>query len=553
MAESASAKLLLEFGTVLFVSLLLGAVFEHLGLPSVVGYLVAGIALGPQGLNLVSDSDVITLMSELGIILLLFYTGLEISFKRFKEAGFYALFLSPVKSGIGFALGYLGALLLGLDRTGAFIVGASLAVSSTAIISQIIAERHWERMLEAQISLAMLILEDIFSVFFIAYLLGAAGSGISVGKMLFHTFLIVFLLFSVGAYVFTKIFTFLGRFEKRERFSIYALGLLALFSFGVSLFGMSPILGAFFAGLALAESVYARRLSQELSTFRNIFVLVFFTALGLKYRIAFSWMAMWICLLALFVVLVQRLVLLFFSPLLGIEPRRAARLAILMLPLGEFALFFSAVGQDIGVPHSPDIMGGMFVAILFTTALAGWLLRDEERVEAVIAKIVPSWLSRRFTPFGAASEKAMRYVGGDVFGQFMDARMRRLVVSLITAIFLFYFVGYYVTEVGKASLLAFLVGYGVAAPVVAYFLVEAKRIVDEFLTTFYKFAKRRRPVGHSSLLTGFFALGLGILLYFIGNALSVLTFLLMSFLLLSYGVALVVYGVLRLTVFRAWH
>ena len=534
------------------MALLFGAVFEHVGLPAVLGYMAAGIVLGPQGLNLVPDSEIIQLMAELGIILLLFYTGLEISAKRFREAGFYALFLSPAKSGVGFALGYLGALLLGLDKTGAFIVGASLAVSSTAIISQIIAERHWERMLEAQISLAMLILEDIFSVFFIAYLLGAA-SGMPVGKMLFHTLLIVFLIFSVGAYVFTRIFSLLGRFEKRERFSIYALGLLALFSFGVSVFGMSPILGAFFAGLALADTLYAERLSRELSTFRNIFVLVFFTALGLRYRVAFSPLALLVTLLALFVVFVQRIVILLVGPAVGLKPERAVRLGILMLPLGEFALFFSAVGQEIGVPHAADIMGGMFSAIVVTTALFALLMRREERLEALAARIVPAFISRRFAPYAGASERAGKYVGSDVFAQFMGRKLRRMLVSLITTLFIFYFIGYSATNIVSPSLLLFVVGYLAAAPIAAYFLVSVKGILDEYLRTFFRFAGRGRPVGLSSLLVGTLSLALGALMYFAGSGLGVLTLLLASFLFLSYGLGLLLYGALRLTLFPATH
>ncbi len=534
------------------MALLFGAVFEHVGLPAVLGYMAAGMVLGPQGLNLVPDSEIIQLMAELGIILLLFYTGLEISAKRFREAGFYALFLSPAKSGVGFVLGYLGALLLGLDRTGAFIVGASLAVSSTAIISQIIAERHWERMLEAQIALAMLILEDIFSVFFIAYLLGAAAD-ISVGKMLFHTFLIVFLLFSVGAYVFTRIFALLGKFERRERFSIYALGLLALFSFGVSVFGMSPILGAFFAGLALADTLYAERLGRELSTFRNIFVLVFFTALGLRYRVAFTPLALLVTLLALLVVFVQRIVILFVGPSVGLKPERAARLGILMLPLGEFALFFSAVGQEIGVPHAADIMGGMFMAIVVTTALFALLMRKEERLEALAARIVPSVLSHRFAPYAGASERAGRYVGSDVFGQLLDRKLRRMLISLVTTLFIFYFVGYSATNIVSPSPLLFLIGYLVAAPVAAYFLVSVKAVLDEYLRAFFRFAGRARPVGLSSLVVGVFSLALGALMFFAGSALGVLTLSLASFMFLGYGLALFVYGILRLTIFPATH
>ena len=178
--EAATTDTFFQLGLLLFSAVILGKITKKLGLSSVLGYLLAGLVLGPNVLGVVSSSEIQKYLSELGILLLLFYMGLEVSIKRFSRSGIHSLMISPVKSSIGFLLGFLLGKALGFPFAVSFALGAAFAVSSTAITAQLIIEKGWEKDIEAHIALGMQILEDIYSVFIIAYLLGAT-TGVPVG------------------------------------------------------------------------------------------------------------------------------------------------------------------------------------------------------------------------------------------------------------------------------------------------------------------------------------------------------------------------------------
>ncbi|NPA86741.1 MAG: cation:proton antiporter [Candidatus Diapherotrites archaeon] len=540
-------RLLFDFGAVLFFSLLLGTLVEKIGLPAIVGYLISGLILGPQGLGIVHDSELISLMADLGIILLLFFTGLKMNPKKFSEAGVYALFLSPIKSGAVFLVGYFIALALGFTQLEAFVVGAALAGSSTAIISHAILEHGWSNRKEARIAMSMLILEDILSIFFIAYLLGYINVDVPVLKVFLHTFALAFILFSVGTYAIARLFRLLGHLIKEEHTPLYVLGLITLFAYGVSMLGISPVLGAFFAGLAIANTHLAPHLYEKMLGYKHFFVLFFFTALGLKYAISFSPTALALAILASLAVWVQVFVVLFVGPFYGLEPERAFRLGILMLPLGEFSLFFSAVAQEIGLPHAADMMGGMFLAIIITTAVAGFMIRNEERLEKIAVKLVPDWLKNRFDPYRIASSKLFTATSGNIPSNF-----RRFFVLFLVSYLFYYFTGYLFTS-GIIGFNGYLLLYTVSSLVLAFSLVEVKRYVDDFLEQFFGFAKKRRPVGLSSALVGVFSLFLGLFFLAAGLSLKVVSLTLMSGALIGYGLLLIIYGVLRLTLFPDTH
>jgi len=563
-----------QFGLLIFISLLLGSIVSSIGIPSVIGYLIAGIALGPQGLGLVTDQTLINYLSELGVLLLLFYMGLEINMKKFSRAGAYAIFLSPIKSGIGFALGFLAAKAMGLPSVVAFAFGAALAVSSTAIISQIILERHWQDALEAQIAMAMLILEDIFSVFVIGYLLGAEG-GVSVGKILLNSFIVLFVLFAIGNRLSKRLLRLIRRYGKPDYFSLYAFALLLIFAYGVSYIGMSPLLGAFFAGMLLSETVHAKRIEEELAGFRKLFVVIFFTALGLKYSISFGPLAVKLFFVGLFITLVQRLLLFIFGPFFGLEPTRSAKLAILMFPLGEFSLFTAAALQALDfsnphvleyfglspqeaamVPHaSAELMGATFALIVVTTALSGIIFRREEAIESLLLRMIPKSLldlTHRLTPYFRLFPAVQRRTTSPSFALLVEKKTQRIIEYIMVIIAISYLMGYAATQYPHMAFIIYLVGYLLAASPLAGIVMAFYAIMTKYAQEFTSFSGFRRDFNRT-LARGMAYIFVGILLFVfslislaLAEGLNVLTFRLFSILLIATSVGLAAYGVYRL-------
>jgi len=501
-------SLLFHFGATLFFSLLLGSAAQRLGLPDIVGYLVAGALMG------LGPNEVTELMSSLGIILLLFFSGLKMNPRKFGEAGVYALFLSPVKSGIIFVAGYLLGQFLGFEPLESFILGASLACSSTAIISQAILERGWSGRKEARIAISMLILEDVLSVLFIAYLLGMIRVSVPLSKIFIHTFALAFLVLTVGSTAVIKIFKQIRFIAKEEQLPLFALGLITLFSYGVSIFGISPVLGAFFAGLAVASTPIADKIYHKLLHYKKFFTLFFFTSLGMKYTMVFSPKALLLSLLASILVWIQLFIIYVAGPAIGLEVRRSVKLGILMLPLGEFSLFFSAIAQEIGLPHASEMMGGLFLAIIITTTLGSLLLRANDRVADIGERYAPPWLTTIFDPSGIKLDEGMG--------------LGRLPLYILSSFILFYLTGYTATEL-SLGILPFVLLFLLSSSLYLKALVEIRKIFGE----------------RGGIMTGLVSLFGGVLALLTGIIFGVVTLTLMGGAALSFGLLLFGYHLIK--------
>ena len=560
-----------QLGILLFTSLLLGSILSTFGLPAVIGYLLAGLGLGPYGMGIVTDKVLINYLSELGVFLLLFYMGLEISLKKFSKAGTYALFLAPVKIGVGFALGFLVMKALGYPSMVAIVFGAALAVSSTAIISQIIIENHWQEALESQIALAMLILEDIFSVFVIGYILGAQGN-VSVGKIILNSAVVLFILFAIGNRLSRRLLAAIEKFGKPEHFTLYAFALLLIFAYGVSYLGMSPLLGAFFAGMLLSETANAKKIEDELGSLRKLFVIIFFTSLGLKYQISFGPMAWILAGIGLLVFLVQRIVLLVTAPFFGVTPKKSAKLSLLLLPAGEFALFMAATVQKIPlndpqtlnyfhitatqatkiVALAPDLMGATFILIVVTTILAGVLLRRGDELAEELVNYVPSWilqLSEQLKPYLTAMSAAQRGIVGT---KAVEKKTERIVEYTLALIAIAYITGYAMTEYPAHGLQIAIFGFILAAYPLASITMATYAIMYHYAEEITRYSPLPAELSKSLaknlayVMVGITIFLIGLLSLAVGQGLSVVTFWAVAALLLTASVGLAAYGIAQM-------
>ncbi len=552
-------QILSEIGLIIFVSMLFGAFFEQLGLSSIVGYALAGLFLGPAGINIVHSVEVISIFSQLGILLLLFFIGLEISVKQFKKAGFFSIFLSPVKSGLGFALGYIIARLFGLTPLEGMVAGAMLAVSSTGIISQMIIERHWQKSIEAQISISMLILEDIFSIAFIALLLGME-QGVTFSQFITNSLAILVVLLTLGGILSRKFYEFIHNMGHEDKLGIYAFALLLVFSTIFGFFGVSPELGAFFAGMLLAESAKAKRIERDLEVFRKIFVMIFFTSMGLVYTPELSIRSL-LLFLSLFVAhIVQNFVsLVIFGPVFGVPPRNAIRTAILMLPIGEFSLFFAAAAAKLGLPHAGVLMAAAFFLMIFTTALASRTVKRIREIEEwILSHLPPSVIQ-----FIMQLERAYRHafilphaVMAPSFQNRLGVRMRRLVLYILGLVFINYLIGFALSqatgEFGKIPLpiLIPLVGYLLATiplyyiikEVIAMFEHYVELLLSEVVREVSTYEKRYITRRVTLVVVGLILILLGIFAFVTSSEINVLTFYFLSILIATAGLALFLFG-----------
>jgi glutathione-regulated potassium-efflux system ancillary protein KefC len=272
--------------TIYFAAAVVAVMLSHrLGLGSVAGYLLAGIAIGPWGLRLVGEPGQIRALGELGVVFLLFVIGLELEPKRLwsMRARLLGLGLSQVLGSI--LVIALAGWALGANPKVAIIAGMALALSSTALALQPLTERGALATQGGQGTFAVLLFQDIAVIPMLALLplLGtaAAGAGFSWQKLVIAVGVVVLTL-GGGRIVAKPVFRYIARARLREIFTAFALLLVLVIAIAFEHAGMSMALGAFLAGVLLAESEYRHEIEAAVEPFKGLLLGLFFIAVGLN-------------------------------------------------------------------------------------------------------------------------------------------------------------------------------------------------------------------------------------------------------------------------------
>lgn len=328
--------------------------FKRFGLGTVLGYLTVGILLGPVG-NLISDSDRILHFSELGVVFLLFIIGLELKPSRLwaLRKAIFGLGVAQVMI-TGLALTALVHLLTGLDRHAAILIGFGLALSSTAFGMQVLEEKGETSSRYGQRAFAILLLQDLAIVPLLAlipeFTASASPENTTFGLHLGVTLFSIVLLVAAGRYLLNPLFRIIANTGAREVMIAAALFVVLGSAMLMQYAGLSMGMGAFVAGVLLAESSYRHELEADIEPFRGIFLGLFFIAVGLSLDIDVifeNWIAI---LLAVPTFMIVKAVILYgLSRILRSSHNDAVRIASLLPQGGEFGfvLFSTAAAAAV--------------------------------------------------------------------------------------------------------------------------------------------------------------------------------------------------------------
>ena len=256
----------------------------RLGLGSVLGYLIAGAAIGPWGLGLVADTEATRTLAELGVVLMLFVIGLELDPRRLLSMRREVFGGGALQLGACGVLLGAGLLAAGLSWEAALVAGLALALSSTAIAVQTMAERNELATPTGRSVFAVLLFQDIAAIPLIAMvplLGGVAGSEPPLAARLALAAVAIAAVVFIGRYLTRPVLRLIARFRLRELFTAFALLLVIGIAELVSLAGLSMALGAFLAGVLLADSEYRHALETDLEPFKGLLLGLFFISVGM--------------------------------------------------------------------------------------------------------------------------------------------------------------------------------------------------------------------------------------------------------------------------------
>jgi CPA2 family monovalent cation:H+ antiporter-2 len=261
------------------------AVFERLRLPSIVGFLVIGALVGPGGLGLVEDPERVRALAELGVVLLLFEIGLELPMERVRRLWRRALAAGGLQVLVTLAVVAVAAMALGIDAGPALVLGALIAMSSTALVMRLLSDRGELDTPQGQLAVGILLFQDLCIVPFLLAvpLLAASAEGDSSAVPLaLGRALLALGLLSVGArFGLPRLLDLAARTRSRELFTLLSFLVVLGSAVVAESLGLTLAVGAFIGGLALNATPYAHQIFSEIVSIRGVLLGIFFTAVGM--------------------------------------------------------------------------------------------------------------------------------------------------------------------------------------------------------------------------------------------------------------------------------
>lgn len=433
----------------------LGLITQRLGLSPIVGYLLAGIAIGPYTPGFAGDVDAAHQLAEIGVILLMFGVGLHFHLKDLLAVKSIAVPGAVVQS----LLATLAAMaifpLFGWSLQGSMVLGMAMAVASTVVLLRVLMDRDMLSTVHGHIAVGWLIVEDIFTVLLLVLVPVLAGGdldaatdpasgsggaalakiGWAVGKLA----VLVAIVFLAGSRIVPWVLVQVARLKSRELFTLTVLVLSITVAVGSAVvFGASMALGAFLAGMVVGQSPMSHQAASDVLPLRDAFAVLFFVSVGMLFDPTFIAQEPLMVVAALAIVLIVKpLAALAIVALFGYSVRTALTVAIGLAQIGEFSFILSQAARNYDlIPEEGHYL--LVAAAMISITLNPLLFRSIDRIEARLKRMPRLWnlLSargdRRMNRLNAVARSAITavdkplavIVGYGPVGRVVDALLR---------------------------------------------------------------------------------------------------------------------------------
>ena len=387
----------LEVALILLASAVLVVVlFRRLNLPPLLGYLIVGVAIGPNALSLVPDVPLARNLAEFGVVFLMFSIGLEFSLPRLTQMRRLVFGLGGLQVAITL-LALFGLLrAAGAQWPSAFAISAALCMSSTAIVMRMLAERLELETLHGRAAVGVLLFQDLAVVPFLIIIpalgLEGVGLGTALGLAALKAAAVLATLLFFGQRFMRAWFHVVARRRSHELFIINVLFITLGLAYVTELAGLSLALGAFLGGMLISETEYRHQVEEDIRPFREVLLGLFFVSMGMQLdlRVVIDNVALVAALFALPMVLKFGIVA-GLARLLGEPPGTALRAGLALAQAGEFGLVLASVGVLDGTVNV-DFYQAAVAGMLLSMLCAPFLIHYSDRI--VLRWSRSEWLLR---------------------------------------------------------------------------------------------------------------------------------------------------------------
>ncbi len=380
-------SLLFSLGIILIAAAFFAYLAKLFKQPLIPAYIIAGIVLGPIGLKLIQDVELIHSISEIGIIFLLFIVGLEMDLKKLKTVGMTTIITGILQVILTFFAGFFVALLFGFDQLNAVYAGLIITFSSTMIVIKLLFDEDELNTLHGRIILGILFIQDILVIIALTVLIGSE----SFTFMNLLSTLEKFAVLLLGAYILNRFLVYrLFRFAAKSSELLFLLSVAVCFFFalGAYLLDFSIAIGAFLGGITLANLPYNLNIIARINSLKDFFATIFFVSLGLQLvfvnlaSILFPFFA-----LLLLVIVLKPLIVMVILSLLGYDKRNAFVSSVALAQISEFALILVLSVDTI----SPELFSITILLGVISIALTAYIMKYELFVYNKIAHVLSAF------------------------------------------------------------------------------------------------------------------------------------------------------------------
>jgi len=380
-----------ELAIIIMLATVISVIMRFLKQPLIVGYILTGLLSGPYVFNLLHSQETIELFSKMGITILLFIVGLNLSPRVIREVGKVSLATGVGQVVFTSIIGYIVSTLLGIDRVAAVYVAIALTFSSTIIILKLLSDKGELNALYGKVAVGFLLVQDIIATI-ILVIISSLGSGENTNLTQF-ILLIIFkgaallsALLLISRIFLPKLISFVAKSQELLfLFSIaWGLALASLFTY----LGFSVEIGALVAGVILASTPYSIEISSRLKPLRDFFILLFFILLGSQMVVDdIGALLIPAFVLSVFVIIGNPLIMMIIMNLLGFSKRTGFQAGLTVAQISEFSLILATLAFELG--HvSREILSLITLVGIITIAISSYLIMYNDKIYPHVANLL---------------------------------------------------------------------------------------------------------------------------------------------------------------------
>lgn len=426
--------LIQDLAIVLLAAGIAGSICRRIGLSVIVGYLVAGIIVGPYTppFAFVMDVGRIQTLSQVGLVFLMFGIGLGLSLSKLGKMGAPTLIATGVGAFLMLNLTQLLGRAVGWTFDQALFIAAMFMVSSSAVIAKVLDELNLTHDRAGQLALSITVLEDVVAVVMLTVLASRTGGGpANVGSLLTGLTAFVVLLVMAGLLMVPRL---LRRLEARadpELQTIVVAGVLFLLAIAAAKAGYSLALGAFLLGTIVAEIPQKTSVERAFTGMRDLFSSVFFVSIGMMIEVKLLWEVWpWVLGLGLFALCARPLATGLALVLCGTPPHVARRAGLVLTPLGEFSFIIAQLGVSTAV--LPKTYYPLAVGVsIFTVLLMPVVNRFATPILRVAERLEPRWIGRAFEAYHGWLAQLQGSPTTSIAWKFVRTRLAQVAVEIL--------------------------------------------------------------------------------------------------------------------------